>query len=215
MTDPLQQFVDRGRRAQAAVDRFTRNVLDKVSDREGSQTMTHTMDKAAVAAAIDRSEKHVERLVAEGKLTQVYGQLHGRGPRRALYDPAEVARIATAGRTAPPVALLAADQTPASNGNGRHPVVSHRPPIVGQAPALEPAAPSADQILGRLVELGRAMSATLSRMSETRPTYITMAAAAAELGLSEPKTRRLVKALKLETQRDREGLKVRRSALPR
>lgn len=154
------------------------------------------LTKAEAATALGVGERTVERLASRGALT---ARMRPGFP--TVYNPSDVATLASAGRTVHRAAIAPAGQ--AGNGHG---ALARRDDA------------STDQFLERVVRFLDAVGERLA-LGPTGPTgptaptlFVGLAEASAIAGLSPSCLRRLIKAGTLPARRDR-GLKIRRRDL--
>lgn len=166
------------------------------------------LTKAEAAAAIGVSTKTIEQFAKHRKIEQAAWKPLGRGAEKAVYNPDDVARIASARRPGPQPFVLPAGATPPVNGNGHHlPAVSQKSDIhPGLGIDLSPLASFA-AALQTLAE----QSASSEKSSEK--CFLTIDQAAGEVGLTVPCVRRLIKARGIATVRDAAGVHIRRRDL--
>jgi excisionase family DNA binding protein len=178
----------------------TSQTRHRVSDSPYDSWLT----KEQAADAIGGSTKMVERLAAEGKIQQAHTQRQGRGAYRTVYQPDDVARIASERRPGPTAFVLPAGVTAPSNGNGHH-----------GSTALQVAGP---ELTSSGEDLLRAFAVALRSMSETSETretlFLTIAEAAAVSGLPAADLKRAIAAGELPArQTGRGGWRIRRRDL--
>lgn len=158
------------------------------------------LTKAEAATKLGVSDRSVERLAARGALTS-----RMRPGFPTMYNPDDVAQVASAGRTVHRAALAAAVQASPANGHGAA-ALAHRHEG-SMEPLVDP--------LVRLLELVSARLA-IGPTGPTGPTaatlYLTLAEASAVSGLSETYLRRQIAAQTLRAVRDR-GWRIRRRDL--
>jgi hypothetical protein len=95
--------------------------------------------KQQAANTIGVSTKTIEKLAADRQIEQALYRPQNRGAAKAVYNPDDVARIASARRPAPAPFVLPAGPTSPGNGNGHHTGISPISPLTGQ--------PSGEEIL--------------------------------------------------------------------
>jgi len=163
------------------------------------------------AMRIGCSTRTIERLAAAKKLEARLRPTAG-SPPVAVYNPEDVARIAVERQPAPPPFVLGA--VPAGNGNG------HRPGV----PTGNEQLPSRNGLLRGSADPIRQLAALVLHTLQSPPSppvaetvaetrYVTLKEAAAILGVTEACARRAIKAKRLATLRDWNGLHVRRTDL--
>jgi len=181
--------------------------MSDVSDIDYSTWLT----KDQAAAAIGVTPKSIERFASAGQIQQARWQPARRGPKRVVYHPDDVARLAVAKREGPlPPFLVPGPPAVPSNGNGR----PHPDPV--EALARVPADPGMKSIPGDDVLL--LLTAAMRVMSETSQTsvaetpWVDIPTAALILGRSQAYVRRQIKDGCLHAERDR-SVVVRRKDL--
>ncbi len=161
----------------------TSETRHRVSDVDYDTWLT----KAQAADAIRGSTKMVERLAAEGKIQQAHSQRQGRGAYRTVYQPDDVARIASERRPGVTSFVLPAGVDPHLNGNGHRTLTSPVTSLTGLA--VQP--PPGDDVLRLLFAAAlRAVSET----SETRAAYVDRTEALVIAGVSYGELRAAVQA---------------------
>lgn len=155
------------------------------------------LTKAEAATALGVSGRSVERLAARGVLTS-----RMRPGFPTMYNPDDVDKVASAGRTVHRAALATAVQPPRVNGHGAAALVRHP----------EPTAEALVEPIVRFLEL---VTARLGNgpTAPTGPTlFLTLAEASSVSGLSETYLRRQITEQKLSAVKDR-GWRIRRRDL--
>jgi excisionase family DNA binding protein len=186
----LEEFVSRGRAAQAAADRVSRGTSQTSPTPDVSDWLT----KAEAARALGLSEKGVERLVQEGQIQQARRRGQKGGARLAVYHPADVARVAATRDSGPPAAFLVPGTALHGSGPGPGTALAPAEAAIGSRPD--------DDVLRQIFAAAlRAVSET----SQTPTVYMRLGEAAARAGLSPATTRRLIKARGIRTVRDGRG----------
>jgi hypothetical protein len=162
------------------------------------------LTKQQAADALKVTPKTIEQWTKDGDLQQAFYRPQNRGPLRAVYNPDDVARIAKERQPGLRAFVLPAGVTPPVNGNGHQTGIS---PLT--------TTPSGEEVI-RLVFAAALQALT----SENRATsenseklFLTIPEAAAELRLTVPCVRRLIKARGIATVRDADGLHIRRKDL--
>lgn len=175
----------------------TSQTSPRVSDSDFSTWLT----KQQAADAIGVTTKSVERFVQAGQIQQARWQREGRGPLLAVYQPEDVARIASERRGGPLPAFLVPGSGPAANENAHPPV---------NALTISPSASP----FGNFEEARRAFVAglsdfagllkTVSQTSETHVgnPFLTLAEAAAAKRVSERLLLRWIRTGKLAHERE-------------
>ena len=165
---------------------------------------------ADAAAIIGCSTRTIERLGRARKLEQRLRPQAG-SPAVAVYNPDDVARVASERRRAPAPFVLPAGA--AGNGNGK----GHRAELAklhfenapsGDDPIRQLAAAFERFLLSPPSPPSPPVSATVAETS-----YVTISEASRMLGLTVPCVRRLIKKRGVCTVRDRAGVHVRRKDL--
>jgi excisionase family DNA binding protein len=165
------------------------------------------LTKQQAAAAIGVSTKMVEQLAKDRRLEQAAWRRPTGGPALAVYNPDDVARIASERHPAPAPFVLPAVRDVAGNGT-RTRAGNHAP---GQEMLLAPAT-SADELVREFLH-GLLRAATTPPTSEnSEKLFLTLPEAAAVSGLSQAYLRRLIKDEALPAIRDR-GWRIRRKDL--
>jgi excisionase family DNA binding protein len=170
--------------------------------------MSDWLTKQQAADAIGVSTKAIERFAHARKLEQA-SRPQARGPNVAVYNPDDVARLASERHPAPTPWVLPADADPRPRRNGTTPaeglVPSSPPPLTT---TLE-----GDPLRAFAVAV---VAAVMSQTSETRPAplFVTLDEAARVSGLSRGYIRRLIRDQKLPAVRCR-GWRIRRRDLER
>lgn len=143
------------------------------------------LTKQQAADAIGVSTKTIEQFAKDGKIQQAAWRPQNRGPEKAVYQPDDVARIASERRPGVAAFVLPAGVTPPVNGNG-HQALAVAPPREREASLAIDLSPLASfaAVLQTLAE----KSASSENLSEKW--WLTIPEAAALSGLSATHLRR-------------------------
>lgn len=165
------------------------------------------LTKQQAADAIGVSTKTIEQFAKDRKIQQAAWRPQNRGPEKAVYNPEDVARIAAERKPGLQPFVLPAVTPANGNGNGHATGISPITPIA--------ATPTGEEVL-RLVFASALQVLTsehraTSENSEKR--FLTIPEAAAELKLTVPCVRRLIKVAGIALVRDAAGLHLRRKDL--
>jgi hypothetical protein len=143
------------------------------------------LTKQQAADAIGVSTKTIEQFAKDGKIQQAVWRPQNRGAAKAVYQPDDVARIASERR--PGLAAFVLPAVTASNGNGH-----------GQRTGISPISPIAPTPTGEEI-LRLVFTAALQRLTSENPPasenlsekwWLTIPEAAAVSGLSQANLRR-------------------------
>jgi len=164
------------------------------------------LTKQQAADAIGVSTKAIERFAHARKLEQA-SRPQARGPNVAVYNPDDVARLASERHPAAPPFVL-----PVDTDLPRH-LTAARPPdgLVATSPAALAAPPESDRLAALVAAV---VGVVMSQTSETRPAplFLTLDEAATLSGLSRNYLRRLIREQKLPAVRA-PGWRIRRRDL--
>lgn len=186
--------------------------MSHVEPSQSSQNADYStwLTKQQAADAIGVSTKTVEQLAQDGQIQQAVWRPGGRGARRAVYHPDDVARIATARRPGVAPFVLPAEQ--ARNGHGRD-ATALAPPQQGPREDRRQVPPSWLVDLAAFMRRVAAERPTSEKSEKAAPTlWVTVAEASAITGLSQAWLRRRIADGALSAIRDR-GWRIRRTDL--
>jgi excisionase family DNA binding protein len=167
------------------------------------------LTKQQAADAIGVSTKTVEKLAQDRQLEQATWRPQGRGASRVVYQPDDVARIASARHPeAPPFVLPAV-----SNGNGHHPgPLAITTPLQSGEDAARALASGLTAIAAALQGLTSQSLASSESSQKSETLFLTIREAAAVTGLTQAYLRRACEDGTLKAIRDR-GWRIRRKDL--
>jgi excisionase family DNA binding protein len=185
--------------------------------RETSATVSDTrlrdlsdwLTKQQSADAIGVSTKAIERFAHARKLEQA-SRPQVRGPNVAVYNPDDVARLASERHAAPEPWVLPANTDLRPRGNG-----TRRPEgLVATAPALTTTLEGDPLRAFAVAVVAAVMSQTSQTLPISQPLYVTVKDAAAILGLPQADVRRLIHDGDLNHRvTGRGGIRIRRKDL--
>jgi len=166
------------------------------------------LTKQQAADAIGVSTKTIEKLAQDRQLEQAVWRRPTGGPPLAVFQPDDVARIATARRRAPAPFVLEAEDDQPVRGNG-HGTLARAQPVPSGADTQQTVASGLSAFAAAL----RALLAENSPTSQnSEKSFLTIPEAALATGLSPTFLRRMIKAGTLTAIKDK-GWKIRRKDL--
>lgn len=144
------------------------------------------LTKTQAAEAIGVSTKTIEQFAKDGKIQQAAWRPHNRGAEKAVYQPDDVARIASERKPGLAAFVLPAGVTPPVNGNGHQALAVSRNRDNSPAIAID---------LSPLASLAAVLQTLADRAPVSENTseklFLTIPEAAAVSGLSQAHLRRI------------------------